>query len=95
MFLVYFKDKRQWVSNKPAASCAYNRSERVLNALEFRELEHDTLTYPVIINDSAAIVYQVGHMTADKGLKLYCDTMRYSSRNFRLSDSVRGRLLAH
>jgi len=77
-----------------AASCVNNGSERVLNALEFSEFEHDTLTYPLIINDSAAIVYQVGHMTADKGLKLYRDTMRYSPRNFRLSDSVKGRLLA-
>lgn len=35
----------------------------------------DTVKYPVLIEGGTKIVYQFGRMTADKGLKLYYDTI--------------------
>jgi len=56
--------------------------------------EADTSTYPKIIDGGTKIVYQFGHMTADKGLKLYYDTIPHPPTGFRLDDSIRRRLSA-
>jgi hypothetical protein len=72
--------------------CGGNPSERVLNNMGYQSIDADTTTYPMLINDSAAIIYQFGHMTADKGLKLYYDTMAYSPEGFRIDDSIRKKL---
>jgi hypothetical protein len=54
--------------------------------------ETDTTTYPKIIDGGTKIVYQFGHMTADKGLKLYYDTIPHPPAGFRLDDSIRRQL---
>jgi hypothetical protein len=36
---------------------------------------NDTMSYPLTIEDGSKVVYQFGHMTPDKGLKLYLDTI--------------------
>ena len=56
--------------------------------------ESDTNTYPKIIDGGTKIVYKFGHMTADKGLKLYYDTIAHPPTGFRLDDSIRRRLTA-
>jgi hypothetical protein len=37
----------------------------------------DTIQFPMLIDGGTRIVYQFGRMTADKGLKLYYDTVPY------------------
>jgi hypothetical protein len=52
----------------------------------------DTASFPLIIEGGTKIVYQYGHLTADKGLKLYFDTIPYPAGGLRLDDSVRRKL---
>jgi hypothetical protein len=40
----------------------------------------DTSEYPILIDGGTKIVYQFGRMTADKGLKLYYDTIPNTAR---------------
>jgi hypothetical protein len=39
--------------------------------------EADSTRYPLLIDGGKKMVYQFGRMTADKGLKLYLDTVAY------------------
>ena len=45
--------------------------------------------YPLLIEDGTKLVYQFGHLTADKGLKLYYDTMLYPAEGLRLPDYIK------
>lgn len=52
----------------------------------------DTTFYPLFIDGGAKLVFQVGHLTPDKGLKLYYDTIYYPTKGLMLDDSLRHRL---
>jgi hypothetical protein len=55
----------------------------------------DTTSYPLLIDGGTKIVYQFGHLTADKGLKLYLDTIDNPAKGLLyLNDSVRRHLPA-
>jgi hypothetical protein len=49
----------------------------------------DSIQFPILIEGGTKIVYQIGHMTPDKGLKLFLDTVEYSPGNNVLSDSLK------
>lgn len=72
------------------AGCRNNQSKHA--PIAYHAYEADTTTYPKIIDGGTKIVYQFGHMTADKGLKLYYDTIAHPPTGFRLDDSIRRRL---
>jgi hypothetical protein len=48
--------------------------------------EADTVEYPLLIDNGTKLVYQFGRMTADKGLKLYYDTIPYTAKSARPVD---------
>ena len=52
----------------------------------------DTTSFPLFIDGGARIVYQRGHMTPDRGLKLYFDTIPNPKGGFRLEESVRRKI---
>jgi hypothetical protein len=49
----------------------------------------DSLQFPILIDEGTKIVYQVGRMTPDKGLKLYLDTVAYTKEDWELLDSLK------
>lgn len=53
----------------------------------------DTTSYPLMIDGGTRIVYQFGHMTPDKGLKLYLDTIA-NPKGFMMDETLRRRLNA-
>lgn len=52
----------------------------------------DTTSYPLIIDGGTKIIYQFGHLTADKGLKLYFDTIPHPTGGLKLDEFVRTQL---
>lgn len=67
----------------------HNRSRQVLNSLQVAEAE---TTFPLLIDGGTKIVYQFGHMTPDKGLKLYYDTIPNPVSGLELDEEVRRKL---
>jgi len=49
----------------------------------------DSTEYPLLIDGGNKVVYQFGKMTADKGLKLYLDTITFAEAELHLRDSLR------
>ena len=70
------------------AGCWNDQSRNVLNSFADEGDHADTPSFPLVIDGSTKIVYQRGHMTRDKGLKLYYDTIPYPSGGLHLPDSV-------
>ena len=52
----------------------------------------DTTSYPLIIDNGTKIIYQFGHMTPDKGLKVYLDTIPHPAGGFKLDEQLRTQL---
>ena len=52
----------------------------------------DTTFYPQVIDGGTRIVYQFGHMTPDKGLKLYLDTIANPKGGILQDETLRRRL---
>jgi hypothetical protein len=69
--------------------CDYDQRPEVTNSIADKKIETD---FPLLIEDGSKLVYQFGHLTADKGLKLYYDTMLYQAGGLRLPDSIKLRL---
>lgn len=76
------------------SGCRNDRSQYVLNSLDEIHEAMDTTHYPLIIEGGTRIVYQTGHMSPDKGLKLYFDTIPYPAQGWSLDESVRRQLSA-
>lgn len=76
------------------SGCRNDQSQYVLNRLADAHAHMDTTHYPLIIEGGTKIVYQTGHMTPDKGLKLYFDTIPYPPQGWSLDESVRRKLSA-
>lgn len=74
------------------AGCRNEHNQRVMHWVNDGHENIDTISYPLLIDGGRKIVYQVGHMTPDKGLKLYFDTIPNSPAGQQLDDSVRRRL---
>ena len=73
--------------------CRNDQSRHVMNNLAGNTVEMaDTTSFPLTIDGGKKIVYQFGHMTPDKGLKLYFDTIPNPAGGMRLDDSVRRKL---
>jgi hypothetical protein len=72
--------------------CRNEHNQRVMNSVANCYETADTYSYPLFIDGGTKIVYQVGHMTADKGLKLYLDTLPSPPTGLRLEESVRRKL---
>ena len=73
--------------------CGNNdNSRRALNSIR-EEGEADT-ALPLLIDGGTKIVYQFGHMTPDKGLKLYYDTIPNPQGELAIDDSLRKKLTA-
>ena len=70
--------------------CRNEHNQRVVVAHDGYD-KPDTTCYPQLIEGGKRIVYQFGHLTPDKGLKLYLDTIAYGPGSH-LDDSVRQRL---
>lgn len=51
----------------------------------------DTTTYPLFIDGGTKVVYQFGRMSADKGLKLYLDTVSYDEWNAKKDSLLKNR----
>jgi hypothetical protein len=75
--------------------CRNDQSEQVMDRFsgEVRQAA-DTTSYPLIVDGGTKIIYQFGHMTADKGLKLYLDTIPHPTQGLKLDESVRTQLSA-
>lgn len=72
--------------------CKEEQNRVVMNA--FREENgNDSTSYPLLIDDGKKVVYQFGKMTADKGLKVYLDTIPYPAEGWKIDDSLREALL--
>ena len=71
--------------------CSTDRSRSVLTAPNEIHVE-DSSVFPKFIDEGTKVVYQYGHLTADKGLKLYLDTIPYPAGGLKLDDSIRERL---
>jgi hypothetical protein len=63
-----------------AAACRNNTRNDGADNMEEGTLaaDVDSLQFPILIEGGKKIVYQVGRMTPDKGLKLYLDTVAYT-----------------
>ena len=77
------------------SGCRYDQSRHTLNNFAFDYSDTDTISYPLMIDGGSKVVYQFGHMTADKGLKLYLDTIPIPKGGVLVDESVRRRLLNH
>ena len=53
---------------------------------------NDTTSYPLLIEGGSKIIYQFGHMTPDKGLKLYLDTIPSAAPPVQWDQGIRKRL---
>lgn len=77
------------------SGCRNEQSRHVMNTLAFDIGEEtDTTSYPLFIDGGTKVVYQFGHLTADKGLKLYFDTIPHPAGGLQLDESMRRRLVA-
>ena len=74
------------------AGCRNEHNQRVMHWVSDGYENIDTTSYPLLIDGGRKIVYLVGHMTPDKGLKLYFDTIPNEPAGLQLDDSVRRRL---
>lgn len=75
------------------AACRNNQSDYVMNSIANEpENDADTIALPSLIDNGTKLVYQFGHMTPDKGLKLYYDTMPYPAKGLTIDESVRRQL---
>lgn len=72
------------------SACRDDRNRGALNTLA--DDGADTVSYPLFIDGGRKVVYQFGHLTADKGLKLYFDTIPYPAEGFKVDESVRKKL---
>jgi hypothetical protein len=71
------------------AACRNNTNSDGAGDVEEKTLAAgtDSLQFPILIEGGTKVVYQVGRMTPDKGLKFYLDTADY--REGRLPDSLK------
>lgn len=73
--------------------CRYDKGRRAVNGVHYDTGDKvDTTSYPLFIDDGNKIVYQVGYMTPDKGLKLYLDTISHPAGGLAMDETVRSRL---
>jgi hypothetical protein len=75
------------------SGCRYDQSQHTLSkfAFEYGDKE-DTTSYPLMIEGGSKVVYQFGHMTPDKGLKLYFDTIATPTGGVLVDEAVRRQL---
>lgn len=71
--------------------CGNDQSRHVMNTLDNIDAI-DRTGYPVFIEGGSKLIYQFGHLTSDKGLKLYYDTIPHPSEGLILDDSLRREL---
>jgi hypothetical protein len=74
--------------------CRENENRHVVNSVRDTRHQGDPTSYPLFIDGGTKVVYQFGHLTPGKGLKLYFDTIPYPSGGYHIDDSLRRRLLA-
>lgn len=74
--------------------CAEDQKRSRLDVRTYEAHDQDSTVYPLFIDGGTRVVYQFGHLTADKGLKLYFDTIPYPPGGLKMDESVRTRLLA-
>lgn len=75
--------------------CWSEDSRQALSKAGGHEYEQtDTVFYPLVIDGGSRIVYQFGHMTPDKGLKLYLDTIANPKGGLLQDETLRSRLSA-
>ena len=73
--------------------CRNDQSRHVMNNLAHNTGETgDTTSFPLIIDGGMKVVYRFGHLTPDKGLKLYFDTIPNPAGGMLLDDSMRRKL---
>jgi hypothetical protein len=73
--------------------CRNEDSRQALSkAGEYAIEQTDTNSYPMLIDGGSRIVYQFGHMTPDKGLKLYLDTIANPKGGLLQDETLRRRL---
>lgn len=78
------------------SGCRNEDSRQVLsNAGEYAFEQTDTNSYPMLIDNGSRVVYQFGHMTPDKGLKLYPDTIATPKGGLLQDEILRRRLSPH
>jgi hypothetical protein len=68
------------------SACDNDQRREVMASIPEEETEEN---YPLLIEGGTKLVYQLGQMTADKGLKLYYDTMPYPAEWLHLPDSIK------
>ena len=73
--------------------CRQGENRAAMQTLPDRD-ENDSIQYPLLIDDGKRVVYQFGKMTADKGLKIYSDTMPYPAGGWKMDESLRQKLSA-
>jgi hypothetical protein len=71
------------------SGCDNNQRKEAISNIASEEMNKN---YPLLIEGGTMVVYQFGHMTADQGLKLCCDTMPYPPGGLHLPDSIKLRL---
>lgn len=67
-----------------------NQPRHTPNSLQ--EISEAERSYPLLVDSGTKIVYQFGHMTPDKGLKLYYDTIPNPVGGLTMDESVRRKL---
>lgn len=71
------------------SGCWNEGSHEVISRLADHSVEPDTTSYPLFIEGRKRMVYQFGHMTADKGLKLSIDTISSPEQTLIVADAMR------
>lgn len=69
--------------------CRNERSHEVISRLAEHSTETDTASYPLFIDGRRRMVYQFGHISADKGLKLAIDTTSTPEETLLVVDALR------
>jgi hypothetical protein len=67
------------------SGCTSESRQEKIDALAYENSNNKEVQkkYPMLIDSGTKIVYQFGRMTADKGLKLYLDTIPYTPEAWR------------
>lgn len=74
-------------------ACRDEQDRQALNSVYDDAFDSiDTTSYPLFIEGGSKIVYPVGYMTPDKGLKIYLDTIPNPAGGLRLDGAVRSQL---
>jgi hypothetical protein len=72
--------------------CSEDQERSRFDAFTYDVYDKDSIDYPLFIDGGTKVVYQFGHLTADRGLKLYFDTIPYPAAGMKVDESVRRKI---